>query len=115
MGLLIVAILVVNNLRDIESDQATGKRTLAVRLGVSGTRIEYLACLVGAYLIPLGLWLGRLATPWILLSWLSIPMAAKLVGAIWRDQGGALNNTLAGTGRLTLIYALLFSLGILVG
>ena len=53
IGLLIVAILVVNNLRDIESDRAAGKRTLAVRFGVQGTRLEYTFCFIGAFAIPM--------------------------------------------------------------
>jgi 1,4-dihydroxy-2-naphthoate octaprenyltransferase len=57
-GLLITAILVVNNLRDIETDAKAGKRTLAVMLGRDGTRAEYRLLLALAYILPLALWLG---------------------------------------------------------
>ena len=114
MGFLITAILVVNNLRDIVTDRAVGKITLAVRLGDQGARLEYLLCLVASYMVPLWLWLGGLTIPWVNLAWLSLPLAISMVGMIWRYEGRALNNTLAGTGRLTLVFAVLFSLGLVL-
>ena len=112
MGLLTVAILVVNNLRDIESDRSVGKRTLAVRWGVSGARLEYVFCLLGAYIIPLALW-GAGKFPLLsLLVFLTLPVALGLVRAIYSDSGRVLNKTLAGTGRLELLYALSFALGL---
>ncbi|RME90237.1 MAG: 1,4-dihydroxy-2-naphthoate polyprenyltransferase [Anaerolineae bacterium] len=113
MGLLITAILVVNNLRDIETDRAAGKRTLAVLLGPRGTRLEYLLCLLLAYLSPLVMGLSGVTSFGGLLTWFSLPLAYRQ----WRglhNEGRALNVTLAGTARLTLIYALLFSLGIVL-
>jgi len=114
MGLLTVAILVVNNLRDIENDRRAGKHTLAVRFGVSIARLEYIFCLLGAYIIAVALWgVGRL--PWMsLLVLLTIPAALKLVKAMYNDSGRALNKTLAGTGRLELFYALCFALGLVI-
>ncbi|NLG71775.1 MAG: 1,4-dihydroxy-2-naphthoate polyprenyltransferase [Chloroflexi bacterium] len=114
MGLLITAILVVNNLRDIHTDRASGKRTLAVRLGVEGTRREYLLCLSTAYLIPVGMAAAGLTTFWVVLAWLSLPLAVRLVRMIWRVSGRPLNEALAGTGQLTLLYSLLFSLGLVL-
>jgi 1,4-dihydroxy-2-naphthoate octaprenyltransferase len=114
MGFLITAILVVNNLRDIDSDRLAGKRTLAVRIGRVGTRWEYLFCQIGAYLVPLALWLWLPLTPWVMLTWLSLPLAYKLTAFIWRAEGRPLNQALAGTGGQTLIYALLYSLGLLL-
>jgi 1,4-dihydroxy-2-naphthoate octaprenyltransferase len=114
MGFLITAILVVNNLRDIESDRRAGKRTLAVRLGKRGTRLEFLTCLAGAYLVPPLLWLGGALPPWILLSWLSLPLAISLARFVWREEGRPLNRALADTGRLTLFYALGYSLGVIL-
>ncbi|MEW5869689.1 MAG: 1,4-dihydroxy-2-naphthoate polyprenyltransferase [Chloroflexota bacterium] len=126
MGFLITAILVVNNLRDLHNDRAAGKRTLAVRLGEQRTRWQYLACLAGAYLTPLGM---AAANPsglpfvgvgaagsslWLLLSWLSLPMGISLVRFVWTTSGKPLNQALAGTGRLTLIYGVLFALGLIV-
>jgi 1,4-dihydroxy-2-naphthoate polyprenyltransferase len=114
MGFLITAILVVNNLRDIATDRAAGKQTLAVRLGANGARWEYALCLILAYLAPLiFILLGRLPT-WSGLYWLSLPWALQLLRDIWRDEGRQLNKALAGTGRLTLIYGVLFSLGLVL-
>ena len=108
VGLIITAILVVNNLRDIENDRKGNKRTLAVRLGVRCTRIEYLLCLVGAYLIiPLAAWLGLI--PWLaLLTWLSLPLAIKTARTVFTQAGRPLNAALAGTGQLALLFSLLF-------
>lgn len=111
-GLLIVAILVVNNLRDIPSDRAVGKRTLAARYGEDWTRREYLSCLVLAYLAPLLASLAGVLPFWVILSWLSIPMAVGLGRAVSQDSGRALNRSLGGTGNLTLVYALLSALGL---
>jgi 1,4-dihydroxy-2-naphthoate octaprenyltransferase len=114
MGLLTVAILVVNNLRDIENDRRVGKRTLAVRLGVPGARLEYILCLLGAYIIPVALWgLGTIPI-WSLLIFFTLPTSMRLVQAIYTDVGRELNKSLAGTGRLELIYALWFALGLLI-
>lgn len=114
MGFLITAILVVNNLRDLETDRAAGKRTLAVRLGRQGTRWEYAICLAGAYLVPPVIWLLSLAPAWVLLSWLSIPLAAALTRTLWTVSGRPLNKALAGTGQLTLLFSLLFSAGLVI-
>lgn len=114
MGFLIVAILVVNNLRDIHSDRNSGKMTLAVRLGERNTRIEYSLCLLGAYLVSLVMWLGGYSSIWVMLSWLSLPLAWRMTRFIWRQTGRPLNEALAGTGRLTLVYALLFSFGLVL-
>ena len=114
MGFLITAILVVNNLRDINSDRTASKMTLAVRLGAHGARLEFLVCLFAAYVIPFGMWSFGLLSAWIMLSWLSIPMAVSLIRQVWHWTGRQLNITLAGTGRFTLLYALLFSIGVLL-
>jgi 1,4-dihydroxy-2-naphthoate octaprenyltransferase len=113
MGFLITAILVVNNLRDINTDRKAGKKTLAVRLGERGTRWEYLLCLVFAYLTPL-LMVFWGQPYWTLLAWLSLPLAVSQTKQMWTLVGRPLNQTLAGTGRLTLVYGLLFSLGLVL-
>jgi 1,4-dihydroxy-2-naphthoate octaprenyltransferase len=115
IGALIVAILVVNNLRDLETDRATGKKTLAVRLGRQGTRGEYLLLLVIAYVVPPLLRFLDLAGPWILLAWLSFPLGISTIRWVMTEQGAILNQALAGTARLTLIYALFFSFGVIFG
>lgn len=112
-GLLITAILVVNNLRDIETDARAGKRTLAVMIGRSATRVEY-ALLVGiAYLLPLALWLLWGYSVLTLLPWLSLPLAYKLLRAIRTNTDGpSLNRALAGTARLSLVFSLLLAVGL---
>ncbi|MEW5960421.1 MAG: 1,4-dihydroxy-2-naphthoate polyprenyltransferase [Chloroflexota bacterium] len=115
IGVLTVAILVVNNLRDLETDRASGKKTLAVRLGAHGARLEYLLMLGIAYAAPLLRWLVAGATPWALLAWLSLPVAWPIVRLVLTGQGRALNRALADTARLELIYAVLFSAGVIIG
>lgn len=115
VGLLVVNILVVNNLRDLDTDRAAGKKTLAVRLGRRGAQAEYLLLLALAYFIPLLLWLLKLTPVWVLLACFSLPAARRPVRLILTEQGRSLNQALAGTARLALIYALLFSVGLVLG
>jgi 1,4-dihydroxy-2-naphthoate octaprenyltransferase len=114
MGLLITAILVVNNLRDIETDRLAGKRTLAVRLGAGGAKAEYVLCLAGAYLTPAAMALLGVISPWGLLSWLTAPLAVSLVRMVLNVKGRPLNRALAGTGQLVLAFGVLFSLGLVL-
>ena len=113
-GLLITAILVVNNLRDVESDRKAGKRTLAVRMGEGATKAEYAACLLLAYLaIPAAAALGVIPWP-AMLTWLSLPLALGATRLVWTEGGRPLNEALAGTGRTALAFSLLFWAGLLV-
>jgi 1,4-dihydroxy-2-naphthoate octaprenyltransferase len=112
MGCLITDILVVNNLRDIETDRAAGKRTLAVRLGRRGTQIEYIALLVVAYAAPIILWLGFGLQPWALLPFLTLPLAVRLARGVLTVSGPALNRTLAGTAQLAVWFAVALAVGI---
>ena len=113
MGCLIVAILVVNNLRDIDSDRSAGKRTLAVLLGANGARLEYVLCILGAYTIPLLTWVFGMTPIWGWLMFLSAPIAWRCIKVVFTDSGRALNKALARTGQLGLVYAVLFSIGII--
>jgi len=115
-GLLITAILVVNNLRDIATDQRAGKRTLAVRLGVRGSLAEYLLLLAGAYLLPPLLLAFGVRGPLILLPLLSLPLALPLVKtlATRHEDGPAMNAALAGTARLALVHSTLLAAGLAV-
>ncbi len=113
LGLLSTAILVVNNLRDIETDRAAGKKTLAVRLGRRGAQIEYLLLLGASYLVPPLMWGLGLASGWIMLSWLSLPTAWPLAQFILHEKGRPLNKALAGTARLELIFGVFFALGLI--
>jgi 1,4-dihydroxy-2-naphthoate octaprenyltransferase len=113
VGALTVAILVVNNLRDIETDRQTGKRTLAVIVGPDVTRLEYGILLAGAYTVPALFWLLGESSGWVMLPWLSLPLALRLVSSIYRNtKGPALNKTLAATANLDLIFCVLFATGL---
>jgi 1,4-dihydroxy-2-naphthoate octaprenyltransferase len=112
IGALATAILVVNNLRDIETDARAGKNTLAVRLGDGPTRGYYLLLLVVAYLVPLLLWWRGYAGPWVLLPWLSLPLALQLARRMRHERGLALNGCLVRTARLEVVFGLLFALGL---
>jgi 1,4-dihydroxy-2-naphthoate octaprenyltransferase len=112
-GLLVTAIMVVNNLRDIDTDSEAGKITLAVRLGRYRTIILYKILVYSSYLVPLVLaagWTG----PFILLPLGTLPLARTLCLKIECDLGHNLNESLAGTARLSLVFSLLFSLGMVL-
>ncbi len=114
IGLLIVNILVVNNTRDIDTDRSARKHTLAVLLGRGAMQIEYLVCLLGAYLIPLGMWLLGITSWGVIFTWLSFPLAISQYRKFTRFSGRELNLVLAGTAQLALIFSILFSLGIVL-
>lgn len=110
MGCLIAAIIVVNNLRDIHTDRAANKRTVAVRLGVQGTRLEYAGQLAIAFISPIALLLtGDLSRWFFWLPLLAAPLAVRMLRGVWTLEGRPLNKMLAGTSKLTLLYGLLFA------
>lgn len=113
-GLIITAILVVNNLRDIDNDRKGGKHTLAVRIGEQATKIEYGICMALAYLVlPLAALLGII--PWLsLLAWLSLPLAYQSMRVVLTQKGRPLNAALAGTGQTALVFSLLFWVGLVL-
>ena len=115
VGLLAAGILMVNNIRDLETDRRAGKRTLAVRLGRRRARRLYaLMVYVAFFLAPLPWVLGSLSA-WLLLPWLAIPLAVPLVRTVANHTDGpTLNSALARTGMLQLIFCLLLSGGILL-
>ena len=114
-GLLVTAILVINNLRDIQTDRRAGKHTLAVMIGDRGARLEYTALQVGAYALSAIFWLHGQTSAWILLPSLSLPLAIRLNRTVWKTQGGPeLNRTLAGTAKLTLVFSVLLSIGLIL-
>lgn len=112
VGMLATSVLVVNNLRDIDTDRVAGKRTLAVRLGADGTRAEYARLVLMPFaLLPAYIWLAD-RSPWVLLPSLTLPLALRLVSAV---RGGAvsaeLNALLGESARLSLFFSVLFAIG----
>jgi 1,4-dihydroxy-2-naphthoate polyprenyltransferase len=114
VAMLVTAILVVNNLRDIDTDRKAGKRTLAVRFGREATRLQYSILVLGAYLIAVAMWLGRANSAWVILPWLTLPLGIRLVRAVWRDEGAALNAVLRQTAALHLAFGVLLAAGFLL-
>jgi 1,4-dihydroxy-2-naphthoate octaprenyltransferase len=114
VGTLVTAILVVNNLRDISTDRAAGKRTLAVVVGADATRVEYgLLLAIAAIVPPLLAATGR--GLWVLMPLLTVPLAGPLLRAVVAFQEPSeLNAVLRGTARLALVYAVLFAVGLAV-
>jgi 1,4-dihydroxy-2-naphthoate polyprenyltransferase len=115
VGFLATAILVVNNVRDIDTDRRAGKRTLAVRLGRERARALYVGLLLSAYVaLPVGL-LAADGPAWGLLALASLPLAARPVRAVrTRTDGPALNAALAATGALLAAFSLLLTVGLLI-
>jgi 1,4-dihydroxy-2-naphthoate octaprenyltransferase len=112
VGALTVAILVVNNLRDLDTDRNAGKRTLAVLLGPQNTRLEYGLLIASAYTVPLLFWIIGWFPVCVMLSWLTLPLAWRLIRIVLRtDEGPALNKALARTASLDLYFSLLMALG----
>ena len=112
---LSTAIIVVNNVRDRETDVAAGKRTLAVRLGYRWSRVEYVALLGLAYVTPLWFWLGAGFGPAVLAPLATVPYAALVARTVCtRTDGGALNPALERTGKLLALYAVLFAAGLVI-
>ena len=115
VGLLAAAILVVNNVRDLETDRRAGKRTLAVRLGRPRTRTIFGLMVYVAFLTaPLPWVLGALS-PWLLLPLVLLPAAVALVRLVrTHSDGPTLNRALARTGLLQLAFCILLSVGLLL-
>ena len=115
VGLVASAILVVNNFRDLDTDRRAGKRTLAVRLGRTRTRAMFAAIVYLAYLLTPVTWVFGPLRPWLFLPWLTLPLAATLVRTVRnRTDGASLNEALARTGMLQLIFCMLLSAGLLL-
>jgi 1,4-dihydroxy-2-naphthoate polyprenyltransferase len=110
VGMLVTALLVVNNLRDIPTDAESGKRTLAVRIGDRRTRALYCALLAGAFVLTIPVALAR---PWAALALLALPLAGPPLRTVGRGATGpALIKVLGDTGRLQLVYGGFLALGL---
>jgi 1,4-dihydroxy-2-naphthoate octaprenyltransferase len=112
VGALATAILVVNNLRDIETDRRANKLTLAVRLGDAATRRYYALLLGAAYAVPASLVVAGLVDGWALLPWLSLPLAVRLARRMRSERGLSLNGCLVQTARLEVVFGVLFAVGL---
>jgi 1,4-dihydroxy-2-naphthoate octaprenyltransferase len=114
-GLLSTALLVVNNLRDVETDRNAGKGTLAVRLGRRFAKTEFAAAVVVAALVPPLLWWTGRAPAWTLLASAVCLGALPTLAAVVRSRpGDPLLSQLASTGRLLVLFSAAFALGYVV-
>lgn len=113
-GLFSAAIMLVNNIRDIGSDKAAGKITLAVLLGAKKARIGYSLSIISALVIHLAITLQVADPLWIALL-ICLPPSYWLITAIFKQEGVALNNLLARTAQLGFVYNLSVALLWLVG
>jgi 1,4-dihydroxy-2-naphthoate octaprenyltransferase len=110
VGFLITAILVANNLRDIPTDVVSGKKTLAVRTGDARTRRLFVTLVALAFVAG---GLAAIARPAALLAFAGLVLAVPLVRTVRSGASGrALVPVLAGSGRLTLVFGVLFSAGL---
>jgi 1,4-dihydroxy-2-naphthoate polyprenyltransferase len=114
-GLLVTNILVINNLRDLPTDGAAGKHTLAVRIGEAGTRAQYAFFTALAYAVPTALaFTGESSRRWLLLPWVTAPIALMLVRKVLGGMSGRdLNPMLKRTGMLLLAFGVTFSIGLI--
>ncbi|MGA2970915.1 MAG: 1,4-dihydroxy-2-naphthoate octaprenyltransferase, partial [Acidimicrobiales bacterium] len=114
VGLLIAAILVVNNVRDIDTDRRAGKRTLAVRLGRGRTRVLFAAIVAAAFVTSWVPWFAGSLSAWLLLTLAAAPLALGVVATVrTHSDGPSLNSALARTAKLALAFCLLLCAGIL--
>lgn len=114
VGFIATAILVVNNLRDIPTDEPAGKRTLAVVLGDARTRWLFAALVVGAFVVDVAL-VAVVGSAWPLLALAGVPLALRAVGVVRSGAAGrALIGALELTGRLHLVHGVALALGLLL-
>ncbi len=113
MAALITDILVVNNLRDLEADRRAGKRTLAVILGYTWSRVEYIVLVLLAYAVPIWFWGHHAFGTWVLLPLLTLPLAVSVAWTVSTSTDEeALNPALERNGQLVAVYAVLFGVGL---
>ena len=112
VGALATAILVVNNLRDIDTDARAGKKTLATRIGRAATRTQYAWLVLGSYAFPTLAFLAFDAPAAVHLPLLTLPLALRLRRVVaGRSDGPALNEALANTAKLQLGFCVLLAIG----
>ena len=110
MGAFSCALLAINNIRDRALDEPAGKRTLAVRFGDRNSRIFFAVLIISGYLA-----VAAMRNPWLLLTLLSAPVALSLLRGVFSGaQGKELIPYLAKTGKLQLLFSILFSIALLL-
>jgi 1,4-dihydroxy-2-naphthoate polyprenyltransferase len=115
VGLMAAAILMVNNVRDVETDRRANKRTLAVRLGRRRARVLFALTVYAAYILLVVTWAFGPLTAWVMLPWLTLPVGAEIVREVRnRVDGPSLNRALAQTGMLQLAFCMLLAAGVLI-
>ena len=115
VGFLATAVLVLNNLRDIDTDAAAGKRTLATRLGRQNTRISLLVLVAAAFAVPIVVFMTMLASVTVMAMHFGIPIASVPVRTAFASTSPPeLVRALKRMAAAELAYALLFTLGILL-
>ena len=110
-GLIATGLLTVNNLRDLDNDREANKKTLAVRFGPTFARLEYLFCMVGACALPIASYLSTGKRPYAMAASLVLLLAVPTFKLVFTQRGAILNQALAKTGQLLLVFSLLFSIG----
>jgi 1,4-dihydroxy-2-naphthoate octaprenyltransferase len=115
VGLIVTDILVINNLRDLPTDLAAGKRTLATRIGDRATRIQYVTFILAAHAIPVVIAIVHGVRRPLLVTLASVPFALRLSRMVLKGTSGRdLNPILGKTGKLLLFFGLLLSVGALI-
>ncbi|MEL0010572.1 MAG: UbiA family prenyltransferase, partial [Bacteroidota bacterium] len=114
-GALSTNILVVNNLRDVDQDRISGKKTLGVLLGEKALKWEYTLLLILAYAVPPHFYVHFDATLWIFLPYLCSPLAYLLLRTVWHHkEKKVLNRTLERTAAFMFVFGILFVTGLLL-
>ena len=114
VGALVTNILVVNNYRDFEQDRKAGKRTLAVMFGKNFALGEYLTLLGSSFAVPLIMFVYYDLNAWIFLPYLTLPFAYKLIIMLLNRHGSELNPALELTAKLSALFGVLFSVGLVL-
>ena len=113
-GMLSTAILVVNNLRDIDTDKLSGKKTLAVRFGKNFSKIQYSFLIFMPFFLPIYLWWKMENGLSLLLTVFLMPISIHLIIQIFSNTGSELNPILARTARFLFIFTLMLSIGLII-